>query len=95
MPLGYNCIYKGVKGLMEKNGYGDMTFHGLRALFASTLHTMGVPDKYIEALGGWSNPATLYRHYIRTLTAEEQKYQQQIDGFFAALLDDSTAKDAV
>lgn len=86
VPLGYNCIYKGFKKLMAKTGY-DMTFHSLRAVFASTLHSMGVPDKYIEALGGWSNPTTMHKHYVYTLPSEEQKYQQKIDAFFAGLLD--------
>ncbi|SDB24905.1 Phage integrase family protein [Ruminococcaceae bacterium FB2012] len=87
VPLGYNCIYKAVKELMAKIGYADMSFHNLRAVFASNLHAMGIPDKYIQSLGGWSNPTTMYRHYIRPLTTEEQKYQQQIDSYFAGLLD--------
>ena len=87
VPLGYNCIYKSVKELMAKIGYGAMSFHNLRAVFASSLHAMGIPDEYIQSLGGWSNAATMYNYYIQPLTPKERKYQQQIDSYFAGLLD--------
>ena len=67
VPQGSNLIYKGFKAIMKRNGY-DLTFHDLRGVFATTLHNMGVPDDYIQSLGGWSNPTTMYHHYISVLT---------------------------
>ncbi len=90
VPLGYNCIYKGFKKLMAQNGY-DMTFHNLRAEFATTLNSMGIPDRYIQSLGGWSNPTTMHKHYVQTLTSEEQKYQNKVNDYFDRLLNDSVS----
>ena len=89
VPLCYNCIYKGFKKLMARNGY-DMTFHSLRAAFATTLNSMGIPDRYIQSLGGWSNPITMNKHYVQTLTAEEKKYQAKVDDYFGGLLKENS-----
>ena len=91
VPLGYNCIYKGFRKLMADNGYA-MNFHALRAVFATTLNSLNIPDRYIQSLGGWSNPTTMHKHYIQTLTAEEQKYQKRVDDFFEGLLKNSAEK---
>ena len=85
VPLGYNFIYKRYKKLLIAGGY-DITFHDLRGLFASTLHTLGIPDKYIQSIGGWANTVTMYNHYIRPLTAEESKYQKIIDDYFEGIV---------
>lgn len=85
VPLGYNCLYKGFRNLMAAQGY-DMRFHDLRAVFATTLKSLHIPDDYVQQLGGWSNPTTMYRHYVQTLSSEEEKYQQQIDRYFSGML---------
>ena len=86
VPLGYNCLYKAIHRIMAKAGY-EMSFHNLRAEFATTSNALKIPDNYIQSIGGWSNPTTMYKHYIRELTSEEQKYQAKINGYFAGLLD--------
>lgn len=58
VPLGYNCLYKGFRNLMAAQGY-DMIFHDLRAVFATTLKSLHIPDDYVQQLGGWSNPTTM------------------------------------
>ncbi|MBO4865563.1 MAG: site-specific integrase [Ruminococcus sp.] len=86
VPHGYNCLYKGFRRLMAAQGY-EMKFHDLRAVFATTLKGLQIPDDYVQHLGGWSNPTTMYKHYVQTLTSEEEKYQKQIDEYFSGALD--------
>ena len=88
VPLGYNCLYKGFHRLMKQQGY-DMRFHDLRGVFATTLKGLEIPDEYVQSLGGWSNPTTMYKHYVRTLTEKEEKYQAKIDKLFSGLLDET------
>ena len=72
---------------MAKQGY-DMKFHDLRAVFATTLKALRIPDDCVQSLGGWSNPTTMYKHYVQTLSSEEEKYQEQIDTYFSGMLDE-------
>jgi integrase len=46
-------------------------FHDLRAYYATLAHSMGFPDKYIMANGGWSSNRIMDRVYKRTF-AEKQ-----------------------
>ena len=46
-------------------------FHDLRAYYATLAHSMGIPDKYIMANGGWSSNRIMDRVYKRTF-AEKQ-----------------------
>ena len=92
VPLGYNCLYKAIRRIMAKAGY-KMSFHNLRAEFATTSNALKIPDNYIQSIGGWSNPTTMYKHYIRELTSEEQKYQAQIDSYFSGLLKEEQGSD--
>ena len=59
-----------------------MSFHGLRALNASLMLALGVPDKYAMARGGWSTPAVMKRHYQQTLDAERRRFDEVINGYF-------------
>lgn len=43
----------------------SMSFHELRALNASVMLALGVPDKYAMQRGGWKTPAVMKAHYSR------------------------------
>ena len=43
-----------------------MTFHDLRAQFATTMNGLGVQKEVLEKLGGWANSKVLDAVYIRT-----------------------------
>lgn len=60
----------------------QMSFHGLRALNASLMLALGVPDKYAMARGGWSTPAVMKRHYQQTLDADRKRFDQLINEYF-------------
>lgn len=58
-------------------GIPRFSFHKLRHYYASSLHALGVPDKYIMASGGWESEQTLntvYKHAMASvLEVETQK----------------------
>lgn len=77
-----NAIYKRFILRMKKAGYPGITFHDLRHVNASTMHLLGVPDKYAMERGGWSNSATLQKVYQETFSAERLIVDQRIDNYF-------------
>lgn len=77
-----NAIYKRFILRMKKAGYPGITFHDLRHVNASTMHLLGVPDKYAMERGGWSNSATLQKVYQETFSSERLTVDQRIDSYF-------------
>ena len=70
-------ITKGLHRVLKANGLPLFRFHDLRHYYASTLHALGVPDKYIMLYGGWESEAVLHGVYEHTL-AEKRKTTQEI-----------------
>ncbi len=60
--------YLAIKGrydrLMKKHGL-KMTFHDLRAVFATAMNELGVPKEILQKLGGWADSTTLVKVYLR------------------------------
>lgn len=79
-------IYKKFKRIVRKNGYPDITFHDLRHLNASIMLALGVPDKYAMERGGWSTTSTLKNVYQQTMSAERQRFDKVIDGYFEKII---------
>lgn len=61
----YGAIKRRYDRLLKKNGL-KMTFHDLRAQFATTMNGLGVDKDVLEKLGGWANSKVLDSVYIRT-----------------------------
>lgn len=53
--------------VLKKNNIQHFRFHALRSYYASALHALGVPDKYIMEWGGWHDQQTLQDHYQKAL----------------------------
>ena len=83
-PRHRSVIYKHFKRDMAAAGL-SLTFHNLRALNASAMLALGVPDKYAMERGGWKTPDVMKRHYQQTLDAERRKADALVDGYFSAL----------
>ena len=60
----YIAITGRYKRLMKKHGL-HISFHDLRALFATTMNELGVPKEILQKLGGWTNSKVLDSVYIR------------------------------
>ncbi len=61
----YGAIKRRYDRLLKKNDL-KMTFHDLRAQFATTMNGLGVEKEILEKLGGWANSKVLDSVYIRT-----------------------------
>ena len=83
----YQIIRKHLKKLARANGY-ELTFHDLRHLNASVMLALGIPDKYAMERGGWSTNSTLKAVYQHTFSEERRRVDEQIDGFFNAILEE-------
>lgn len=81
VPLKRAQIYHPFKRLMEKAGI-TMTFHDLRALNASTMLALGVPDLYAMERGGWKTPAVMKTHYQMTLSRKRRAVDADINDYF-------------
>lgn len=49
--------------ILDSLGLPRFRFHALRSYYATTMHAAGIPDKFIQQFGGWSDVQTLQRHY--------------------------------
>lgn len=61
----YGALKRRYDRLLKKHGL-QMTFHDLRAQFATTMNGLGVEKQVLERLGGWANSKVLDSVYIRT-----------------------------
>ena len=62
-----NMITNSFPKILKQSGLPHFRFHDLRAYYASILHALGVPDKYIMEWGGWHDQRTLQEHYEKTM----------------------------
>ena len=63
--------------LEKRLGLPSFRFHDLRAYYATMSHSLGIPDAYIMASGGWTSTNILNRVYKRTF-AEKQEEANRI-----------------
>lgn len=71
---------------IKECGVPRFSFHKLRHYYASSLHALGVPDKYIMASGGWESEQTIntvYKHAMASvLEVETQKAVDHFDQLY-------------
>ena len=53
-------------------------FHDMRAYYASMAHSLGIPDAYIMANGGWSSTNILNRVYKRAFSDKQEEVNRSI-----------------
>ena len=64
-----------------------MRFHDLRHYSASQMHLSGIPDKYIEARGGWRDGSSVMkRTYQTVIDLEKARQDRLIVGVFSDLV---------
>lgn len=63
---------------LERSGLPSFRYHDLRHYAASQMHASGVPDRYIEAIGGWKpGSSVLKRTYENILDVDFIRYQNR------------------
>lgn len=62
-----NTIYDNLVYVQKKLGLPHFRLHSLRAFYASYLHSINVPDAYIQKSGGWKSDYVMKSVYRRAL----------------------------
>lgn len=82
VKLNPNVIYKRFAKALKDSGIPHIRFHDLRHYYASVLHALGVPDKYIMQYGGWETDTVLKNVYQHTMSDREKIEQEKILNHF-------------
>ncbi len=85
-PLDPNQIYRRYKKALKECGLPDYNFHSLRKYYASILHALGVPDKYIMQYGGWASNTVLKKVYQQVLSDKDIEEQNKVTEHFGNIL---------
>jgi integrase len=70
---------------IKKAGISPVKFHELRHAFASNAMALGIPDKYIMAIGGWSTPVVMRNVYQQTFEKNKQDAMAKMSQFYEKL----------
>lgn len=75
---------------LEKAGLPHFRLHDLRHYFASTLHAIGVPDKYIMLYGGWESESTLHSVYQHAMKDKLATNDEKVVDYFSKVIQHET-----
>lgn len=83
VKLNPNQIYKRVRKAVIESDITYISLHNLRHYYASVLHAIGVPDKYIMQYGGWSTDTVLKNVYQHVMDDKDKSEQEKVISHFA------------
>lgn len=86
VPLNASQIDYSWRMTLKKAGIPHIRFHDLRAVNASVMHLLGVPDKYAKERGGWLTDETMKVHYQGVFTDERLEVDKTINTYFENLI---------
>ena len=73
-----------------RNSLGlDVSFHSLRRYCASLLHSLGIPDKYIQQVGGWRSPDVMRTCYENVLQDKNIEFTKKMGSYYSEAFSDS------
>lgn len=78
-----NTIWQRINRICEKNGLPSVGVHGLRHSFVSLAYHLGVPEKIVMEIGGWSDYQTMRKIYTHIAKSDISKYTEKFKGFFS------------
>lgn len=90
-----NAITRRFERALDACGLPHFTFHKLRHYYASVLHSLGVPDKYIMLNGGWECQSVLHDVYQHAMQDRVEKENQKVVHFFGDLYDTAKQEDDI
>jgi integrase len=68
--------------MLKRNNIPHFRFHDLRHYYVSTLHSIGIPDKYIMAQGGWSTNHVMQTVYNHVLADKKSEFSSKASSHF-------------
>lgn len=79
---GNTMILKHVHAACARAGVTDVTNHGLRHTFAVLGYSVGISERALMELGGWDDPDTMHKIYIRVAQRDRERAKNKIAEFF-------------
>lgn len=86
VPLNASQIDYRWRMALRKAGVPHIRFHDLRAVSASVMHLLGIPDKYAMERGGWGTDETMKAHYQGVFTEERKAVDRKINTYFENII---------
>lgn len=80
---GPHALYNAINRACEKACLPLVGVHGLRHSFASLCYHVGLSERQIMALGGWSDPTTMRKIYTHLSEADRDKGADVLRAYFA------------
>lgn len=80
-----NVIRYKINVICGKNGLPAVGVHGLRHSFVSLAYHLGVPEKIVMEIGGWSDYQTMRKIYTHIAKSDVTKYTDKFKGFFSGV----------
>lgn len=85
-PLTPDQITRRFHRLLKRHNMQLFRFHDLRHYFASALHALGVPDKYIMLYGGWESESVLHGVYQHVLEEHKSQTEDKVIDYFSGFM---------
>ena len=79
--------------LQQKAGFQHTRFHDLRAVNASVMLQLNIPNKYAQERGGWLTDSTLKSAYQKTFSSERLRVDAVIDEYFTSIVSDEITQE--
>lgn len=92
---GASMILEHVHAACERAGVTDVTNHGLRRSFASLAYSCGISERVLMDMGGWNDPATVHKFYIKLSQRDKTSAVDALRCFYAPLDDAARVRDAM
>lgn len=77
-----HTLSKAFHQIIKNNNLNYFRFHDLRHYYVSSLHSIGIPDKYIMAQGGWSTNYTMQTVYNHVLANKQSEFAEKTTEHF-------------
>lgn len=78
-----DTVMKNIKRCCQDAGITVVGNHGLRHSFASLAYHLGISERQLMEMGGWSDFQTMHKIYIRVSQASEDSAKNKISEFFS------------
>ena len=75
-------ILKHIHNCCLAAGITDVTNHGLRHTFACLGYSLGISERALMELGGWDDPTTMHRIYIRVAQRDKERAKNKMSEFY-------------
>lgn len=75
---------------LKRLGLPSMPFHNLRHFAVSYMHSIGIPDRYIQERGGFSGTTVMQSIYRNSMTEYSQKYTDVMNASYDAMIKNLT-----